>query len=244
MKLTIVIPVFNEGYNIISALEEVIKIKASYDIRILICYDFEGDSTLQSIKENNFDKNLKINFVKNNSLGPHSAVMTGINYSDDYDYIMVLPADDDYNIKNFPKLFHIILKNSPDIVCMSRFLNGNKMENGPPLKTFIMRIVNFYLKYIAGLPTSDATNGFRIFSKRLIKNVKINTKKGFTYSLEYLVKGYKSGFLVLEFPAHWKERKIGKSRFMIGKWAIEYISLCILAIVPKFFFKKNKVIKK
>lgn len=243
MKINMVIPVFNEADNIISTLNEIVKIKHLCDLKVYICYDFEEDSTLTSIKKNNFDKNLKIYFVKNNSLGPHSAVMTGINYSDDYDYIIVLPADDDYNIKNFPKLFHMILKNSPDIVCMSRFLNGNKMENGPLLKTFIMRLVNIYLKFIAGLPTSDATNGFRIFSKRLVKNVKISTKKGFTYSLEYLVKGYKLGFLVLEFPAYWKERKMGQSRFMISKWAIEYISLCILATVPKIFFKKNKFIR-
>ena len=39
------------------------------------------------------------------------------------------------------------------------------MENGPFVKTIIM-IVNFYFKFIGNLPTSDATNGFRIFSKK------------------------------------------------------------------------------
>ena len=64
------------------------------------------------------------------------------------------------------------------------------------------------------------------------------SKKGFTYSLEYLIKGHKKGYKILEFPALWKERKKGQSRFKIGSWALEYLKLCLIAIIPNFISKK------
>ena len=182
---------------------------------------------------------LNIIYVKSTEVsGPHAAVMTGINYKKQFDYTIILPADDDYNIKNFPKVFEIMRKESPEIICMSRFITGGNMENGPFVKTIIMRIVNLYFRYIAKLPTSDATNGFRIFSKKTLSDINIKTKKGFTYSLEYSIKGHKKGYKICEFPALWKERKKGQSRFRIGSWALEYLKLCLIAIIPNFIIKK------
>tara|TARA_B100000242_G_scaffold216107_1_gene157745 strand:+ start:336 stop:1061 length:726 start_codon:yes stop_codon:yes gene_type:complete len=239
MQVSIVIPVYNEGENILLTLEEIDKIKKYAEITILICYDFDDDNTLSSINSSKYKNILNIIYVKNTGVsGPHAAVMAGIKYKKQFDYVIILPADDDYNIKNFPKVFEIIKKENPEIICMSRFIPGGNMENGPFVKTIIMRIVNFYFKFIGNLPTSDATNGFRIFSKKTVSNINIKTKKGFTYSLEYLIKGHKKGYKILEFPALWKERKKGQSRFKIGSWALEYLKLCLIAIIPNFISKK------
>ena len=117
MKLSIVIPVYNEGENILSTLEEINKIKKQAEITILICYDFDDDNTLSSINNSKFKDILNIIYVKSTEVsGPHAAVMTGINYKKQFDYTIILPADDDYNIKNFPKVFEIMRKESPEII--------------------------------------------------------------------------------------------------------------------------------
>ena len=238
MQISIVIPVYNEGENILSTLKEISKITQFAEITILICYDFDDDNTLPSINRSKFKNILNIIYVKNTrGSGPHAAVMAGVNYRKQFDYVITLPADDDYNVKNFPKIFEILKVESPEIICMSRFIPGGSMENGPLIKTIIMRVVNLYFRYIANLPTSDATNGFRIFSKKIVNNINIKTKKGFTYSLEYLIKGHKKGYKISEFPALWKERKKGQSRFKIGSWAMEYLKLCLIAITPNFISK-------
>lgn len=238
MNISIIIPVYKEGENIISTLNEICKINHFQNITILICFDFDEDETLNVIKTNKFHKKLNIVFVKNSGeRGPHSAVMSGLKFKSSFDYYIVLPADDDYNVQNFPLIFKLLKLQKPDIICMSRFIKGGGMHNGPLIKTAIMRIVNYFLKYVAMLPTSDATNGFRIFSNRVISNIEIKTKKGFTYSLEYLIKSHKAEYKIIEFPAKWKERKFGKSRFKINSWAFEYIKLCLLSMMPKSFFK-------
>ena len=109
MQISIVIPVYNEGENILSTLKEISKITQFAEITILICYDFDDDNTLPSINRSKFKNILNIIYVKNTrGSGPHAAVMAGVNYRKQFDYVITLPADDDYNVKNFPKIFEIL----------------------------------------------------------------------------------------------------------------------------------------
>lgn len=228
LKFDIIIPVYNEGKNIENTIEEIYKLNYK-KINIIICYDFDEDDTLPAIKSHPRFEKLNIKFLKNLSRGPHSAIMNGLKKFTESDYSMVLPADDDYNIKNFISLFDNIDKNRPDIVCMSRFIKGGSMEGGPPLKTFLMRSVNFLLKNFAGIPTNDSTNGFKVFSRKTIDKISIEGNSGFSYGLEYLVKGNNLGFKIIEYPALWRQRKFGTSKFNLTNWANEYLKWFFLA---------------
>ena len=55
-----------------------------------------------------------------------------------------------------------------DIVCASRFMPGGAMNGCPWLKAVLVRTANFTLHHLARLPTHDASNGFRLFSRRAI----------------------------------------------------------------------------
>ena len=67
-KLDIIIPVYNEGANIILTLNSIFKnVDSNFDI--LICYDFEADDTLDAIRLSNFSDYKNIKFVKNISTG-------------------------------------------------------------------------------------------------------------------------------------------------------------------------------
>ena len=90
-KLDIIIPVYNEGENILETLRA-IKEKAKNPLRILICYDFDEDNTLPAIDKNRSEFNFQILFVKNKDRGPHQAVVTGFEASE-AEAILVFPAD-------------------------------------------------------------------------------------------------------------------------------------------------------
>ena len=234
-KLDIIIPVYNEGANIINTFNAITKF-INFDYNIFVCYDFDNDNTISSIEKSIHHKliNEKIFFIKNKSQGAHSAVMTGISYSKSK-FCAVLPADDDYNIHNFPVILEIMSDKKIDILCPDRFMNGGKVVNGPFFKFLLAKAVNLSLYYIANLPTKDATNGFRFFSNRTIKDISIESKSGFTYSIEYLVKGISKNYKVISFPAIWIERSMGKSRFRIIKWARSYLKWYFKAIFNNLF---------
>ena len=79
-------------------------------------------------------------------------------------------------------------KNNADIVVASRFIKGGSMKGCPLLKSILVRTASFTLFKLSSIPVRDASNGFRLFSGRLLKKVQIEARLGFAYSLELLVK--------------------------------------------------------
>ena len=231
----IVIPVYNEGKNIISTFDSLYK-NISHKFNIIICFDFEDDDTLITIENSKYKNFKNIFFKKNKSIGPHSAVMTGI-LTSNADYVIVIPADDDYNSAIVEKMIDISIKEKYDVFCPSRFTNGGTMEGTFFLKKVLVVTANFLLKHLAKMPVHDCTNGFRLFSRNVIDNIIIESSFGFTYSIEYLVKAHRFGFKIGEIPALWKERKYGKSRFQILKWIFPYLRWFIYAFLSRINIK-------
>jgi len=220
-RLDIVIPVYNEG-NIILATLAALRRHVTTPSRILICYDAPEDNTLSTIKENPEQvEGLTIEFVRNRSRGAHAAVMTGFAASR-APFVLMFPADDDFNAGIIDAM---VAKGEEgmDIVCASRFLPGGCMIGCRWLKAFLVRTAAFTLYYLARLPTRDATNGFRLFSRRVIDGIEVESDSGFCYSLELLVKCHRLGWPVADVPAKWFERKQGGSRFQVLKWIPAYL---------------------
>lgn len=232
-ELDIVIPVYNEGESILTSINAFNQnVLSSHNI--LICYDNENDNTISCIKKN-FSKQENIFFIKNASQGAHGAVMSGIKKSVS-SYILVMPADDDYNQNIIDKMIDSALKNDAQIISPCRFTKKSKIINGPFFKFLLVRIVNFTLHYFARVPSKDSTNGFKLFSRIVVDSIKITSTKGFTYSIEYLLKSHEKNFKCLDFPADWIERKYGKSRFKVLGWSTNYLKWYFYAW--KIFFKK------
>lgn len=219
MKLEIVIPVYNEGANIKSVLESFRRsVTAPY--RVLICYDFDGDTTLAALKPLPKDE-YHFELVKNDGRGVLDAIRAGLRRTT-APYVMTFPADDDYNA---PRIDSMIEKaeSGYDIVCGSRFMRGGCMEDCPMLKAILVRTAALFMYYIARVPSHDATNGLRLFSRRVIEQIPIESQVGFAFSIELLVKCHRLGWPIGEVPFSWHERTAGKSRFRTLRWIPAYM---------------------
>lgn len=219
-RLDIVIPVYNEGGNILrtlSALSREVKTPA----RVLICYDRDDDDTLPAISDNPGAFSLPLEFVRNKSRGAHAAVMAGFAAST-APAVLVFPADDDYNAGILDAMADKIAQGC-DIACASRFMPGGSMKRCPWLKAFFVRAGNFTLHRLARVPTHDASNGFRMFSRRAIDTIPVESDQGFCYSIELLVKAHRLGWTIGEVPAQWHERTEGQSRFRVLSWLPAYL---------------------
>lgn len=220
-RLDIVIPVYNEGANIAPTLRALAH-NVKTPLRVLICYDREDDDTLPAIAAiRDTLGGLAIENVRNTGRGAHGAVLSGFAAST-APYAVVLPADDGYNAG---MLDAMVTKadSGCDIVCASRFMAGGGMHRCPWLKAVLVRIGNFTLYHIARLPTHDASNGFRLFSRRVINTIAIESTRGFCYSIELLVKCHRLRWRIGEVPAQWYERAHGTSRFQVIKWLPDYL---------------------
>ena len=215
----IVIPIYNEGDKVLKLLgsfQNIIKTQ----IRVLLCYDEDDDDIFQ-YKDDLTKFNFNVVLVKNSSSGPCAAIKQGLFYGNS-DCVVVYPADDFLNINIIDKMYFAFKENN-DIVVASRFIKGGSMKGCPLIKSILVRIASTTLFLLSSIPVKDASNGFRLFSRRLLNSVNVESKVGFAYSLELLAKCNRLKFKVYEIPAQWEERSEGSSRFKIIKWLPEYL---------------------
>lgn len=218
-SLDIIIPVYNEGEKIVEVLET-LRRAVKTPFRVLIGYDHSDDNTLAALESLSHDA-LEILLVKNRGSGAHGAVLTAFAAST-APAVLVFPADDTFNAGIVDTLVERFQRGC-EIVVPSRFMPGGCMKGAPWLKAALVRIASFTLYHVADLPTHDATSGFRLFSRRLLDSIKIESSQGFTYSIELLVKCHRLGWKIEEIPARWFERLSGQSRFRVLKWLPAYL---------------------
>lgn len=215
----ILIPVYNEGQRIVAVLEH-LRMSVCTPYRVLICYDQDTDDTLSAIRS--YDPcGVTIVPVRNEGTGVHGAIMTGFRRST-APAVLVYPADDDVNGGIIDALYRCCSEGH-DIAAPSRFMRGGCMIGCRWQKALLVRAAAFTLYHLARIPAHDPTNGFRMFSRRLIRSVRIESTDGFAFSIELLAKCHRLGWRIAEVPAQWFERKAGKSRFRILKWMPVYL---------------------
>ncbi|MGE3144562.1 MAG: glycosyltransferase family 2 protein [Pseudorhodoplanes sp.] len=230
-RLDIVIPVYNEGANILRTLDALSR-GVKTPARVLICYDRDDDDTLPAIEGARGTIALPVEFVRNKSRGAHAAVMAGFAAST-APAVLVFPADDDYNAGILDAMAARIAAGD-DIACASRFMPGGSMRGCPLLKALFVRAGNFTLHHIARVPTHDASNGFRMFSRRTIDRIAVESDRGFCYSIELLVKCHRLGWKIGEVPAQWHERIQGRSRFRVFSWLPSYLRWYLYAFATTY----------
>jgi len=235
-ELDIVIPVYNEGRNIVATLAALASCVTT-PARVLICYDHPDDDTLPALRDNpQSHAGLAVALVRNRGRGAHSAVMAGFAAST-APYILMYPADDDTNAAMLDRMF-ALARGGCDIVCASRFMPGGAMVGCPPLKAVLVRAANFTLHHLARLPTTDASNGFRMFSRRVIDRIAVESDQGFCYSIELLVKAHRLGWPIADVPVRWFERQHGESRFRVLKWLPAYLRWYFYAFATTFLRRR------
>jgi len=219
VPIEIVIPIFNEGKKVLKLLD-LFQSNIKNKIRVLLCYDLDTDNIFE-YKSVLKDYKFNVTLVKNPTTGPCAAIKKGL-YFGNSDCVIVYPADDLLNIDIIDKMYESF-KRENDIVVASRFIRGGSMKGCPLLKSILVRLASSTLYMLSSIPVRDASNGFRLFSRKLLNTVTVESTVGFAYSLELLVKCQRLKLKIYEIPAQWEERSEGSSRFKIFKWLPEYL---------------------
>lgn len=225
-RLGIIIPVYNERDNIKRTLDAICSnITTGY--RIYLVYDFDDDNTLPVIA-NLVTMGWNIVLLKNHDRGVVNALKLGLRLAEE-EFVLVVMADmsDDLSIVD-----SMIQKMDEgyDVVCGSRYMNGGKQIGGPLIKRTLSRIAGVSLKYLAGLPTHDVTNSFKLYRKSRLDKISLDSEGGFEIGMEIVVKTYMDGGQIAEIPSTWIDRTCGESRFRILKWMPCYLKWYLLAI--------------
>ncbi len=236
VALSIVLPVYNEGENIAAVLSGLAAAVRARPLEILVVYDFDADTTLPVIRQLQPEMP-QVRLVKN-SLGPGvlNAVKTGLRAATG-PFVLVMMADgaDD------PASIHGMLVeavNGADLVAGSRYMRGGRQIGGPLLKRFLSRAGGLSLYWLAGIGTHDPTNNFKLYSRRLLEAVSIESTGGFELALELTVKANRMRMRIAEVPTTWRDRTQGQSRFNLRKWLPHYLRWYWYGLASRFVGKR------
>ncbi len=228
-ELQIAIPVYNEGANIgatLAAIED--RVTAPY--RIFIVYDFETDDTLPVVHQLNA-QGRSIQLLKNRyGRGAANAIRTALTELDGA--ILITMADLADDMADVDAMFAQVNDGS-DLVCGSRYAKGGRQIGGPRLKRHLSRLAGLSLHYLAGIPTRDVTNSFKLYTSRVIEHLTIESTGGFEIGMEIVVKAHLLGFRVTEIPTTWTDRAAGESRFRLWSWLPRYLRWYWYALIHR-----------
>ncbi len=234
----IVIPVYNEAANIKKCLGSILK-EVHVPFRVLIVYDRDEDTTLPPAQSFQTETQMSLLFVKNKyGRGALNAIKTGLQTSSS-EYVIVTMADlsDPPGVIN--QMYQKAITESCDLVCGSRYMRGGSQNGGPLFKSLLSRLAGISLHYLAGVPTHDATNSFKLYSKRVLNSFELESTGGFEIGLELVVKSHFSGFKVAEVPTSWVDRADGESNFKLWSWIPKYMKWYTKAFIWRWFVHKK-----
>src|SRR3989344_2893713 len=173
MKLSIIIPVYNEEKTILKIIDKVKKQKLK-NIRkeIIIVDDFSTDGTRQILKKIRY-KNIKILYHKKN-IGKGAAIRTALKYANG-NIILIQDSDLEYNPAEYPKLIDPIINGNAKVVYGVRFTKQHK----PRYKIYYLGniILTLITNLIYNSKIKDMETGYKVFRRGVIKNIKLRSKK-------------------------------------------------------------------
>jgi glycosyltransferase involved in cell wall biosynthesis len=201
MKLSILIPVYNEEKTIEKAIDSVHKVKLPVDKEIIVINDGSTDATEEKLK--GLRKKFRFRILRHKiNLGKGAAIRTGIKQSTG-DMIIIQDADLEYEPNDYYSLLKPILERKAEVVYGSRFLKKNKR------KDYLFYTGNRFLSLATSLLYSakitDMETCYKVFRSDLIKLIPLNSN-GFEFEPEITAKIIKRGIKIHEIPISYSQR--------------------------------------
>ena len=196
MKLTVIIPAYNEVGTIFEVIKRVKE--ASSDKEIIVVDDGSTDGIRNILKERR--DGVKVLFHDTNK-GKGAAIRTAIPHITG-DIVIIQDADLEYDPSEYPRLIAPILDGKADVVY------GSRLMGGPHRVLFYWhslgnKIVTTLSNIFTDLNLSDMETGYKVFRAEVFKKIKIESNR-FGFEPEITAKIAKMGCRIYEVPiSYW-----------------------------------------
>ena len=236
MKLSIVIPAYNEEESIEDTINQIEAAfsAVSIDHEIFIVNDNSKDNTLQ-VLETLAKKYPAVKYETN--LGPNGfgyAVRYGLErFSGDCVAVMMADLSDSPN--DLIKFYTTMLEGNYDCVFGSRFIKGGKLIDYPFLKRIINRMANFIIRFVMNIKYNDATNAFKLYKRHTIHGITPFLSPHFNLTIELPLKAIIRGYSYTVIPNSWTNRKFGESKLKIREMGSRYFFILMYCFIEKYF---------
>lgn len=221
VKLSVVIPVYNEAPYIEEVLQAVRNSPLPQGVSTeIICVD---DGSLDGTSEilDRFADSIHVhhsvlNFGKGTAIRIGLSLVTG-------DIILIQDADLEYDPKDYWKLIRPIISGEADVVYGSRFLG--KIQNMRLANWFANRILTLTVRFLYGQKITDEATCYKVFRAEVLKELTLRCRR-FEFCPEITAKISRKGYRILEVPIAYRARTTNEGKKI--RWSDGVIALWTL----------------
>ncbi|PIU41742.1 MAG: glycosyl transferase [Candidatus Omnitrophica bacterium CG07_land_8_20_14_0_80_42_15] len=209
MKISVVVPVYNEVNTIEEIISRVQAVNVGLEKEIIIVDDNSTDGTRERLTNMTREKkNVKV-FCHDRNLGKGAALRTGFEFAA-RDITIIQDADLEYDPEEYPNLLKTILDDKADVVYGSRFLRktyktfpfwhyaGNK---------FLTALFNFF----NNRDLTDMETCYKVFKKEILRSITLKSNR-FAFEPEFSTKVARKGFRICEVPIKYNKRSYSEGK--------------------------------
>jgi dolichol-phosphate mannosyltransferase len=215
-RTLVVIPTYNEREN----LPRIIPLALAADpaIDVLVVDDASPDGTGAVADDLAAHHSQRVHVLHREGkagLGP--AYLAGFRWGLTRGYARIgqMDADLSHPPATLPLMIETSLPDDVDFVVGSRYTDGRvTVVNWPMTRLLISYFGNWYARFVTGIPASDATGGFNLWTRRVLGALPLDDiqSTGYTFQIELKMRAWRKGFSFEEVPIVFTERDHGESK--------------------------------
>jgi len=239
MKISVILPSYNEKDNIVEAIQRIEKTISHYSYEIIVVDDYSPDKTWEVV-QNIYNKNVKL-IIRKNKKGLASALRDGIDKSSGdiiiwLDCDLGIPPEEIANLLKFKEKY--------DVVIGSRFVDGGYDLRSKWI-SLCSKLINYISYILISRKIKDYTSGFIMINREVKEKTTINTKGFGEYFIEFMFDCLKKDFKIKEVGYVYGNRKSGVSKstgnlFVFFKLGLRYLNkIFYLAFIKKYFVNEK-----
>ena len=184
MKISIIVPCYNEARYIINVLKNINKQKTKFDLEIIVVDDCSKDESISLLEKNKnlYDKLI----ISETNKGKGNAIRLAIPHITG-DITLIQDADLEYSPEDYPVILTPFFEDDADVVYGTRFNSGKKVR----IFYYLNRVANFiittFVNCLTNINFSDVETGFKALKTKHLRNLNLK-ENSFTIEIEMTMK--------------------------------------------------------
>lgn len=177
--------------------------------------------------------------------GPHGfgrAIIYGLDRMRG-DAVVIMMADESDDCHDVV-VYWRLLNEGWDAVFGSRFIKGGGVIDYPPMKLWLNRLANLFIRVLFGIRLNDTTNAFKAYRRKVIDGCRPILSPHFNLTVELPLKTIVRDYTWTVVPITWRNRRSGVAKLKLKEMGSRYLFICLYVWLEKYFsagdYKRKK----
>ncbi len=211
-RFLVILPTYNESDNLPQIVPAILEQDDRLEVLVVDDNSPDGTGALADQLAGAFARVHVLHRAEKQGLG--KAYLAGFRWGLDrgFDRLLEMDADFSHDPKFLPTL--LAAADQADVALGSRYKSGVNVINWPMSRLLLSYFANIYVRWVTGLPLTDATGGFKCFRRAVLEALPLDRVRsnGYAFQIEMSFRAWRKKFRLVEVPIVFTDRVEGQSK--------------------------------